>query len=358
MNYNFINKKFYLLVIILFTITITITGCISFKTDNSTSAVDGGVFKTVNKGNTWQQKVLIPTISGTPKNFSGINVVSMAMDPSDSKAIYFGSEGNGLFYTYDAGDNWQIAKSLGQGTIKAVAIDPHAKCIIYAAIGNRLYKSSDCNRTWLPVYYDNDLKIVVDAIAIDHYNSANVYIGVSRGDIIKSSDYGENWQTIKRLPGQIKKIIIDPNDSRNIYVIIANRGIYYSNDGGINWDDLNAVLNESKIGLDVRDLTLIKDESNTMFLATYYGLLKSNDKGKTWEKIELIPPEGNATINALAINPTNVKEIYYVTNTTFYSSIDGGASWATKKLPTTRAGWKLLIDPESPNAIYMGVKSF
>ncbi|GAF89261.1 unnamed protein product, partial [marine sediment metagenome] len=44
-------------------------------------------------------------------------------------------------------------------------------------------------------------------------------------------------------------------------------------------------------------------------------------------------------------------------NTTFYRSLDSGENWTTKKLPTTRAGWKLLIDPDNPDIIYMGVRS-
>ena len=101
---------------------------------------------------------------------------------------------------------------------------------------------------------------------------------------------------------------------------------------------------------------MVKSETDTIFLATAYGLLKSGDKGVTWEQIQVIPPEKKATINALAVNPENSQEIYYVTNTTFYRSVDGGENWSSRKLPTSRAGWKLLIDPKNPSIIYMGVR--
>ena len=104
MNKNNKNKLF-LLSIMLFLVLI-LSGCsISLKT-NEGGGNDGGVFRSADKGDRWAQKVLIPTISGRPRSIGGLNVVSLAMDPSDNKAIYLGSEDNGLFYTYDRGENW------------------------------------------------------------------------------------------------------------------------------------------------------------------------------------------------------------------------------------------------------------
>lgn len=353
-NYMFKPK---ILIIIIFLMTIITSGCVRVKSDKEKSSIDGGVFKTSNRGDNWQQKVLIPTVSGRPGSFAGVDVASMVMDPGDNKTIYFGSVASSLIYTYDGGNNWQLAKGLGKMTIRAIAVDPKSKCIIYITTGNKVHKSSDCNRSWKQVYYDNDLTTTVDTITIDHSDSSIIYIGVSRGNIIKSFDRGESWQTINRFKDKINKIVIDPNDSRNIYVVTRKKGVFRSLDRGKSWSDLNEIIKEFKFKLDVRDLVFVKDEPGVIFLATYYGILKSNDSGANWEKIELIPTEKEATINAMAVNPQNSKEIYYVTNTTFYRSLDGGQNWTTIKLPTARAGWKLLVDPEEPNIIYMGARS-
>lgn len=347
--------KHKILILIILFLAITTSGCVSFKSGKKdTSSIDGGVFKTYNKGANWQQKILIPTVKGRPGNFASLNFYSMSMDPSDRKAIYFGSVNSGLLYTYDGGDNWRQANGLS-GTIRAVAVDPNSKCIIYTTIGNKVYKSNDCNRTWHQVYYDNVLNTTVDAVAIDHYNSSVIYIGVSRGDLIKSYDMGEGWQTIHRFNNKIEKIIIDPNESRTIYVVTNKKGVFRSFDSGDNWHDLNKILKELKIGLNVKDLIFIKNEPGKIFLATPQGIVRSDDNAETWEKIKLIPPENKATVNAITINPKNTKEIYYVTNTTFNRSLDGGENWTPTKLPTSRFGRKLIIDPEEPNVIYMGV---
>ncbi len=351
--------KLFLSAVLLLIIAAIASGCVKINSGGETGGgnADGGVFKTANRGDSWQQKALIPTASGRPSSIAGFSAVCLSMDPSDNKAIYYGSQLNGLFYSYDGADNWQLAKTLGQVTVNDAVVDPSSKCVIYASAGNRIYKSTDCSRVWSQIYYDNDLTVAINTIAIDYYDSRNVYAGTSRGEIIKSSDQGGSWQTVNRLNNNVEKIMISPFDSRIIFAATAKKGIHRSLDSGYNWTDLSANLKEFKDGMTYRDLAISKSEEGLIFLANSYGLLKSADYGDTWANITLITPEKKATINAIAVNPKNGKEIYYITNTTFYRSDDGGETWTTKKLPTSRAGAKLLVDPEEPAVIYMGVKS-
>lgn len=320
---------------------------------------DGGVFKTTDQGTTWQQKVLISTVSGAPGSFGGLNLASMTNDPSDPKAFYFGSVNNGLFYTYDGAESWTVAKPLGLRTISSVAVDAKEHCTIYVGSGNRIYKTEDCSRSWEEIYYDNETTATMDSLVVDHYDNNNIYVAISRGDIIKSYDGGQNWQTLKRFGDRIKKMLIDPSDSRIVYAVTTNKGVFRSIDGGSSWEvleNLNAILQTEKLGVDIRDFLLIKEQPGTIFLATYYGLLRSLDAGETWENIQLILPSTKATINAITVNPKNLNQIFYVTNTTFYRSNDGGQTWSTLKLPSSRAGMRLFTDPEQPNIMYLGIK--
>jgi photosystem II stability/assembly factor-like uncharacterized protein len=276
----------------LLALTAILSGCVSFKTSNTASTNDGGVYKSIDKGTTWAHKVVIPTASGKPASFAAVNDAALAVDPNDAKAIYFGSVGSGLLYTYDAAATWQVAKGLENTTVRAVAVAPGAKCVIYAAVGNKLLKSADCNRTWAQVYFDTDLTVTVDALVIDPKDSDVLYIGVSRGDIIKSTDQGDSWQTVQRLKDKIVKIIIDPANSKNMYVITAKKGVYHTTDGGTTVDTkLNDVLKGFKFNLVVKDMVFVPGEPGVIFLAASYGLLKSSDNGANWDKVELITPE-------------------------------------------------------------------
>jgi len=332
-----------------------ISGCsVSFST--STSQKDlGGLLKSINHGDTWEQKTSIPKESGKPGSFNGLNTNSMAIDPNDNLALYFGSLEAGLFYSYDGGNGWARATSLGNIKINSIAVDPKSKCIIYVSSGSKLYKTTDCNRSYTAVYYDNKIDTQINAIAINSYNG-NILIGTSRGDLIISEDGGKKWAVANRFNNNIIKILIPLNGNKTIFVGTKDKGLFRSTDDGKTWEDLNENLKDFSSSKNIKDIAVSKSEKDLIIIATNYGLLRSRDNGKSWGKIELITPEKKATINSLVVSDLKSDYLYYVTETTYYYSLDGGKRWSTRRLPSKKSGWKLLVDPIDPNIVYVGVK--
>ncbi len=342
---------------------------ITTSSSGNKTGVDGSLFLSTDAGDTWRSIASVPTTDGRLQSISNVNVKVMSMDPQDPLTIYLATYDQGLYYTYDVTKGWTLVSGLPTTTINDVKVDPKNKCFIYAALANRLYRSSDCARTWTQVYFDNNTGVSVNAIAIDHYNPANIYIGTSRGEIIKSIDSGLAWRTIQRLNEGVGRLLISPLDSRLVFVATEKNKIYSftsntdtnaADSGDIernfavdDWTDLNAVLSGYDLGGSFKDIVIsVKD--GLIFLATEKMILRSPDNGITWENIKLLQPEKDAVINAIAVNPQDSNNIYYVTNTTFFKSVDGGTTWITKNLPTTRAGRELLIDFSNPNNIYLG----
>lgn len=359
---NIFGTKKLMLLSTLLLLSFSLSACsVNFDSgDTKKENIDvGGVYKSTDKGMTWNQKSLISGNGPAQGNFSGTSVISFKMDPSDNLALYYGSIANGLVYTYNGGENWQTAKDLGPASISDVVIDSKSKCRVYTAIANKVFKTDDCSRHWKQTYIDNEAAVRVNALAINHFDNKVVYMGLSRGDFVQSSDFGESWKTIYRFKDSISKILIDPKDSRKIYVVTARRGVFRSFDSGLNWDNLATALkdSESSIGNNIRDMIILNTEPTIIYLAGINGIVKSSDNGDSFEKIELITPDIKSQINSVAVNEKNPNEIYYVTNTTFYKSSDGGNAWTPQKLPTIRAGWKLLIDKKNPNNIYMAIKN-
>lgn len=342
-------------IILLF--AVVLSGCSISVNSKDTSAVDGGIFVSISKGEIWNQTVSYPTIKGV-ESLSSLNTVCLAFDPSDSKALYFGTVSSGLYYSYDLSRGWEKAYALPDGAVLAVAVSPDDKCRVYAAMGNRLYVSKDCNRTYEQTYYDNDPSVLVTALAIDHYDSNKIYIGTSKGDILRSSDRGGSWQTIYRAGFRVVRIILDPSDSRMILAATNGAGLLRSADGGVNWVSLKDNLKEFKDSNKIADVLFASSKKGLIFAAVSSGILKSEDYGDSWAKLELITKEKDSSVQAIAVNPQNAEEIYYVTKTTFYSSFDGGANWKTKKLPSTRAGSIILVKPDQPDVLFMGMKKY
>ena len=350
---------------------LSLTGCsINLSTQNNSVKDIGGVFVSTNQGDSWKAMSGIPTVSGTPGSISGMDVNRLIVDPSDNQAVYLASFDNGLYYTYAVSKGWNFVSRLVKETINDLAVDSKNKCVMFAAAGNKLYKSTDCSRFWKEAYYDNNPGVTVTAVAIDHYDSRQIYIGTSRGEVIKSLDGGTSWSTIQRLKDGVRQIILNPKDSRTVVVASDKSGLYkFNNNGtakmedlagynnrfdGENWTDLNNELKEFNLGFNFKGASYCND--GTLFIATDKVLLRSTDNGGSWAQIKLITPEKDTFINAIAVNPQNCSELFYVTNTTFYKSLDGGTAWVTKELPTDRSGNALLVDPENPSLIYLGAK--
>lgn len=338
---------------------LALSGCsINFGFGNSSSkGPDGGVYKSLTKGATWQQKTLIATVAGRAGSFASLNGTAVAMDPSDPRALYFAAAENGMFYSLDGAESWQQVPSLRDTLISGIVVDPHAKCTLYASSLNRLLKSTDCARTWDQVYYDNDVTVSVSSMAVDHYDSNTVYIGTSRGEVIQSLDAGKSWQVLTRMDDAVRKILISPSDSRTIFAATGKLGLYRSNDKGASWLSLADKLQKFQDTDRFRDLYVSRLQPGFIMYATNYGLLKSINNGDDWTALKLLTPEKEATINSVVVSEHDVKNIYYVTNTTFYSTIDGGENWTTKKLPSSRPGRILLSDPNDPSILYLMVRS-
>jgi photosystem II stability/assembly factor-like uncharacterized protein len=343
-------------------VMVVLLGGCSVSVGNNTSKSGspdlGGVFRSGSRGDTWQAANLIPTNTGRPSSISTLDTNMLVIDPNDQQALYFASVDNGLIFSYDGGQNWQVANSLGQINVNSLAIAYSDKCVIYVASANRLLRSNDCSRTWSQSYYDNDPKVVVTSLLTDHHNANLVYLGTSRGDILRSDDNGNSWHTLndQRFDDLVKKIIMSPRDSRIMFVATDKKGLFRTTDGGVTWENLSGALAEFKIGSQFRDLVVSLEDPAVTYLATDYGLFKSIDFGNQWTRINLLTPDEQTIINALAINPNNSQEIYYVTDTTFYRSVDGGTNWSTKKLPTSRAGWSIVVNPNQPEIIYLAVR--
>ncbi|MBI5022648.1 MAG: hypothetical protein HZC05_00555 [Candidatus Magasanikbacteria bacterium] len=313
---------------------------------------DGGIYKSQDKADTWAQKTQILAVAGAIKNFGNINIISFAFDPSDHNAIYAGSAGNGLFYSYDAGASWQQPTQITAGAIRSIAIDPKNKCVIYLAVGNQILKSVDCNRNFVSIYQETRVDVALNQIVIDSYNSANLFLGNSAGDLLKSSDGGKSWVVIRHFDNAIAKMVMNPLDMRKIYVATQDYGIFRTGDSGASWVDLNQGLKQYGGAFVFRDLILMDAKAESLLLSSQYGLIKSGDGGVSWTALQLLTPPSGADIKVVAVNPQNPKEIFYATPSTFYKSFDGGVKWTTKKLPSTRQPTVLINDPVEPKVMY------
>jgi len=335
----------------------SLTGCVvNIRTQGGN---DGGVYRTQDNGDNWQQITMVYRVEDSQKTFSNMDLTAMIMDPTDKQALYLGTKSDGMFYTYNGGTGWSQTLT-GLGEINAIAVSPKERCIIFTAIQNKIYKSVDCSRHWnyQLVETREDPKNNITSLAIDNFNTRNIYAGTSGNGLFLSQDAGFSWQALKFFDYPIIKILINPKNSKIIYIATAQKGIFKTTDGGANWKQIlnQDFIEQKQYVLDYRDLILDPTIEDGLLYASQYGLLRSGDGGDTWDDLKLLTPPGTTAIYSIAINPQNGQEIYYGIKDALYRSVDGGRNWITRNLPSSRAAAFLIFDPVNTSTLFLGVK--
>lgn len=354
-----IARHFGALTVVAGTLLFVGAGCISFSSGGTANAgSDGGIFKTINKGDAWLAKTAIPTTTGEKKSIGNVNVTTIVQDPEDPNALYIGTTDNGMFYTYDGGESWMQPAQLSRGRIPSIAIDSKDKCTIYAAVENKLLKSDDCSRTWSVTYLDARLDKLTSSVAVDFYNPKVIWVANNSGDLLRSTDAGASWTNVRSFQNPVMKIVMNAADSRKLYVGTKASGVWRTDDGGTSWADMSEAYKEFSGSKDFFDMAAGVSDASTLILATKYGLIRSTDGGVKWNPIELLTPAGTTLIYSVAIDPKDTNNIYYGTSTTFYRSPNAGVNWIPKKLPSTRTATAMLVDRTNQNVLYLGLTRF
>ena len=226
-------------------------------------AYDGnGVFKSTNAGITWQSKGL-PNVGSISK---------IVIDPDNDDAVFVSAMGpvfrndtnRGVYKSVDGGDTWEQKLFVSDSTgIIDMAIHPTNGDIIYAASWerirrpqyrhyggetSRLYRSLDGGDTWIEM--TNGLPSLPSekgriSIAISESNPEVLYsryadaTGNIQG-VYKTVDGGDVWTEVNGSGLQnvgfhwwFRGVVIDPDDENIIYNVDFN--VQKSTDGGANW---------------------------------------------------------------------------------------------------------------------------
>lgn len=367
------SKKTLLIFIFCFLLVAT-SGCISIKS-GGTTATKGylGIFSSQDSGTTWKLKGSILNTQGKVIPLGSASIYKIEVDPNDNNAIYLATN-FGMYYSYDGGESWTQAKYFVTKqitNISSVAVDHFNVCTIFVAAGNKIYKTTDCSRTFTEVYVDTTREgLVITNVLTEGYNNNVVYAANNKGDILKSDDYGMHWRLLKSVKDSIKQILVDKDDTRIVYFLTEKLGLLKTTDGGATWsDDVEVTIDNKKVKDPInKAIAAFKDgkigkylaqdmsAKDTLIMACKFGLLKTTDGGMTWNELQLVTPDRGANIYSLAIDPKNSNNIYYGTDTTLYKSLDGGNTWQTQKAPTIGYINYLLIDPKDSKLIYLGGK--
>ena len=301
-----------------------------------------------------------------------------------------------------AGLRWRNIGPFHGGRISAVTGAIGQPGVFYAGTpAGGVWKTTSAGAVWFPVFDKFTNVDSIGAVQVAPSDPNIVYVGTgdsvqgSLGDgMYKSTDAGATWthigleDTVK-----INKLVVDPKDPN---IVIAStqgdakhngQGIYRTTDGGKTWT--NTLKPENANG--TRDVEFAYDMPNVVF-ATSQGnganggggfggaagpagqapqgpngtaLYKSTDGGKTFKKVDTLPPYTGRISVAIAMH-TNGQRVYVIGGAPqgqggsgLYRSDDQGTTWQHMAGTDTRISngqgayssgvW---VDSQDPDMLY------
>jgi photosystem II stability/assembly factor-like uncharacterized protein len=341
-------------------------------------ATGGGVWRTTDAGNSWEN---------ISDGFFGSSIGAVAVSEWDNNVIYVGqgettvrgnvSFGNGVYKSTDAGKTWTFVGLKESKHIARIRIHPKNPDLVYAAVQGDLfkageergiYRSDDGGKNWKRVLFANADAGAVDLV-MDPNNARILYASTWRirrtpyslesggegSAIWKSTDGGDTWTNLSKNEGMpkglwgISGISVSPVNSNHVYAIIENDngGVYSSLDAGKTWRKMNDDRNlRQRAWYYSRIYADTKDEDIVYVMNVAYH--KSKDGGKTFTSYNA--PHGDH--HDLWIAPEDNQRMIIADDGGAQVSFDAGENWTTYMNQPTAQHYRVTTDNHFPYRIY------
>jgi hypothetical protein len=197
---------------------------------------------------------------GLPPPTDGVGaVVALVGDPASFGTLYVAIYGFGVFKTTNLGDSWtQSNNGLTTLDVRAIAVDPIRAGVVYAATGSGVFKSTTGASIWAPSSNGLNQRIGT-LLAIDPLDSSVLYVATSHLE-----PYRGGQSEVPDL-------------------------VFRSVDGGANWMASNTATYATRSAI-------VDSSSGAVYLSTFAGVIRSVDRGISWEPLKEGLPSGYFTL--------------------------------------------------------------
>jgi photosystem II stability/assembly factor-like uncharacterized protein len=324
----------------------------------------GGLWKTVDSGQTW-----VPVTDGQIHSSS---VGAVAVSETNPDLVWIGTgescirgniqPGDGIYKSSDAGKTWTHMGFRDSDAISRIRIHPTNPDIVFVADFGRygtpsdergVFKTTDGGRTWRKVLFKDNKTGAVD-IAIDRNNpnvmfaalweAFRVEYSMSSGGpgsgLFKSTDGGEHWTEITRNPGLPAGVdgkigvSVSGADSNRVYAIVENQngGLFSSDDAGATWKLANEGRNIRQRAFYYTHVTADPKNKDTVFVLNV-GAFWSRDGGKT-----MVSYAGGDS-HDLWVDPDDTNHIVHANDSgsaVSYNAQAAQRTWTARDYPTAQ----------------------
>ncbi|MFT5266114.1 MAG: photosystem II stability/assembly factor-like uncharacterized protein, partial [Polaribacter sp.] len=296
-------------------------------------ATDGGLYRTDNNADLWEDIENIPTTQfyrvaynphdpnsyyggaqdngstgGNATNFNswpriyGGDGFQMAFDPDNPDRFFAETQNGNIVVTENGGSFFDNATSGIDSDDRRnwdmpYIISPHNSQVLYTGT-YRIYRGEGSNPFWSPISTDltdgtDEEHRYHNITAIDESALVQglLYVGTGDGNIWRNENGSLDWTPISAgLPDQyVTDIIASPTEEDVVYVTYSGYRdndniprIHRSEDRGATWTDISADLPD----LAINELLILPNFSDSiLFVATDGGIYGSVNKATSWERV-------------------------------------------------------------------------
>ncbi|HEY1249600.1 MAG TPA: S-layer homology domain-containing protein [Thermoanaerobaculia bacterium] len=269
------------------------------------SALHGAVFQSLDGGATWTR---------SDKGLSGMLTFSVVAHPTDAAKAY--TQVIGHFYdTPDSGASWNLKDDTGFALI-CLAIDPLTPATLYAGYSvpgtglDGTLKSVDGGASWNPA--SNGLAVpILHRLGVSPSSPDHVLAGTDVG-LFETVDGGGLWNPVYSTSNGVRAFGFDPMDSSILYAGPGVNGLLRSPDGGATWASPSGL----PAAFTVTDVNALANDPQRVYLSTYLGIYRSDDRGLSFTPANTgLPPVASTVPYRLAGDPSTVGTEYMLAMT-------------------------------------------
>ncbi len=344
--------------------------------------VDGGVWKSVDYGVTWNNL----TDGKLPSASDSIGALAVA--PSDPNVIYAGTgesdirgdfiTGDGVFKSTDAGKHWSYAGLRDTHTISALVVDPTNPAVVYASSMGHVFKpnaergvfkSVDGGQTWTKILYVDDKTGAIDLV-MDPADSKVLYAAMWQAQrtpwslddggpgsgLYKSTDGGATWSNISGHPGLPRGVLgrigvgVAASAPNVVYSMVQAKGggVFRSADGGATWTRVNSNWSLRQRGFYYMSIYVDPTDAQTVYVPEVDALWVSHDGGRSFAKLHTRHGDNHI----IWINPHDPKVLLEGNDGGATVSTDGGTTWSDEHNQSTGQFYHVALDDQFPFHVY------
>jgi photosystem II stability/assembly factor-like uncharacterized protein len=306
--------------------SVTQASSMAFLPDGSRLVVGdsrGRVATSTNGGATWEAVL-------TLRDGDAITAIAAGTTPDSGAAVFAATASGRLFRSDDGGKSFvSSGEGLPDEEVRSLELSPdHAgDATLWASTWDSgVFRSTDRGETWEPMTDGLTTDRQADAVGVPQFRSLaagidargqrSLFVGGFDG-FFRYDERRSTWESVETLSDYVAGLTVSPDfaNDKTIAVTTYVKGAFVSRDGGATWRSANDGLTVDDLGPGnefaplrrLHNVLFSPDYSTdgTIFSAHGVRIVKSTNRGASWQEIEVGPPPPENPLRqfVLAVSP-------------------------------------------------------